>query len=171
MKPIVASILMFISLHAQAMTEKQFTSKLYAALENKQTVIADIEMQSFNSKQLASLDKAANELAGIWGDTILEGDYALDPKSEIEVVWVEKVTSQRGELLAYRFTFQHGAYSTGECEIDWEAIENETESYEDQLVSKECGNGRIIGKGYISPDFKHFMRDDDNIEDFSGDND
>ncbi|MNL71648.1 hypothetical protein D3C87_1968310 [compost metagenome] len=73
--------------------------------------------------------------------------------------------------MAYLFTYRHAAYSTSECEIDWDAIENETESYDDQLVSKGCEHGYIVGKAYISPDFKHFMRDEDNIEDYSGDND
>ena len=171
MKMICASLLMFISLNAQAMTEKQFTDKLYAALETKQTVVADMDLKTFKAKQLANLHKAAIELSGIWGDTILEGDYALDPQGQIEVVWVEKVSNAKGDLLAYNFTYRHRAYFTGECEIDWDAIENETESYDDQLVSKGCSLGYIVGKAYISPDFKHFMRDEDNIEDFSSDND
>jgi hypothetical protein len=171
MKMICASLLMFISLNAQAMTEKQFTDKLYAAIEAKQTVVEDMDLKTLKAKQLANLYKAANELSGIWGDTILEGDFALDPKGEIEIVWLEKVSNTHGDLLAYNFTYRHRAYSTSECEIDWDAIENNTESYEDQLVSKECGHGYIVGKAYISPDFKHFMRDEDNIEDYSGDND
>ena len=171
MKFLSMCFVVLLSMNAFAVSdqqiEEQWARRVWKTIHSNNYENIDVELGSLTASQRLAVDQAAQDLFDIWPDTILEGDYSLDPAGSLKVIYINKVVNNKGEAIAYQFGFDHEAYYTGDCEIDWEAIENGTESYEDQLVSKGCGHGTIVGHGYISPDFKFSMRDDDNIEDFS----
>ena len=146
-------LLMLFSLNSFAMTEEQWVQKVWAAKETQGSDNIDMDLNSLTPRQKQALATAAQDLADIWPDTILEGDYVLDPQGSLQVIYINKFINARGELVAYQFCFSHEAYYTGECDID-----------EDM---SQCEHGSITGHGYISPNFKFHMRDHDNIEDFS----
>jgi hypothetical protein len=166
MKLLSAFILVSFSLNAFAATTEELSAKLSAALESKQYQSTEVEISKLSAKENTALLEAATDESGIWGDTILEGDYILDSQSKIELLSVEKLVSNTSEFLGYRIMYQHGAYETGSCEVDWDAADENPEAFEEQL-NNDCTRGHIIAGAYVTPDFKDHFRDEDAIEDFS----
>lgn len=106
---------------------------------------------------LSRLKDVAEDQAFIWGDTILEGDYVADGKTQLDRV--EGVYLNQ-ELVAYRITYSERAWYIGDC-----AYEDMThESFEG------CESGLIVESSYVSPDFSSWMRDLDAIADFESNN-
>jgi|GEM_PF-3778115 hypothetical protein len=153
MKIFIASLLMLLSINAFAMSEEEWAHKVWAAREDGGSDAEDIDLGSLKPEHRMQLDAAAQDLADVWYDTILEGDYALDQNASLEVIYIHQYKNSKGELVAYTFGFSHAAYDTGYCD------------YPEDLT--ECTYGSITGHGFISTDFKYFMRDDDNVEEFS----
>jgi len=166
MKLLSAIILVSFSLNAFAATTEELSAKLSAALESKQYTSTEVEISKLSAQENKALLEAATDESDIWGDTILEGDYTLDPKGKIELVSVEKLAAKNAEFLGFRIVYQHGAYDIGSCEIDWDVAEENPDAFKEQLEN-DCTHGHISAGAYVTPDFKEHFRDEDSIEDFS----
>ncbi len=55
----------------------------------------------------SALHEKAFDLAQIWGDTILEGDYAADGKTQLEKVDILRLND---EIVAYRIQYSEGGW-------------------------------------------------------------
>lgn len=164
MKLLVAMVLTVFSLNAVAGTEADFYDKVKAALDSGSEPV-ELNSKDLTEKQHASLLKAAQEEANIWYDTILEGDYALDPDADVQLVAVEKILTSKGAFVAYRISFAHAAFDTGVCDAGWDYENEDKAAYKEYLVNN-CTAGHISSAAYVSPDFEHHFRDEDSIEDF-----
>lgn len=102
------------------------------------------------------VEVAATQQAQIWGDTILEGDYVADGKTQVdEVIAVYKNNILQG----YRLTYSEKAWMITECDFDHENL--------DSLNS--CTPGRIVESSYSSPDFKDLEQDENSYAEFFND--
>ncbi|MNL18960.1 hypothetical protein D3C87_1401330 [compost metagenome] len=164
MKLLVAMVLTVFSLNAVAGTEAEFYDQVRAAVDSGSEPV-ELNSKDLTEKQRASLLKAAQEEANIWYDTILEGDYALDPDADLNLVAVEKILTSKGAFVAYRISFAHAAFDTGSCETEWD-YENEDQAAYKEYLMNNCTAGHISSSAYVSPDFEHHFRDEDSIEDF-----
>ncbi|MES2964752.1 MAG: hypothetical protein V4760_12740 [Bdellovibrionota bacterium] len=100
------------------------------------------------------LDEIAKSQAGIWADTILEGDYFADGSTELDSV-VAYVRA--GEVVAYRITYSERAWDTSACSFDGEDLET--------LFG--CVQGRIIESSFVSPGLTSFTRDMEDLASFN----
>lgn len=92
------------------------------------------------SEELAQAIQAkANDLAQIWGDTILEGDYVADGKTQVDEVYV---LVKNGEVFGYRITYSENAWYTANCDFDG-----------DMQHLDGCEQGRISEASYVNADF------------------
>jgi hypothetical protein len=104
------------------------------------------EVASLSQVVRNSLQNRAEALSGIWGDTILEGDYYAD-----EDVQIDKIESlyKKDEFVGYRITYSSKAWDTSTCQFDGV----------DLTTLESCLAGRIQESGFVSADFKRFERD------------
>lgn len=103
--------------------------------------------------KLQTLQKIATKQAYIWADTILEGDYHADGETVLE-----EVTGifRRSSLVGYKITYSERAWDTSSCDFDGE----------DLSTLAKCTEGTIRETSFVSPDFKTFIRNHDEIADF-----
>ena len=166
MKLLAAMVLTAFSLNAVAGSGEAFYDKVHTALSSGNSETVELNLAELTYVQRTQLVKAAQAEANIWHDTILEGEYTLDPDGSLELVSVAKVLTAKGEFVAYRIGFSHAAYDTGSCETEWDFENDDEAAYKNYLVNN-CPAGHISSAAYVSPDFKHHFRDEDSIEDFS----
>jgi hypothetical protein len=102
---------------------------------------------------LKTFEAIAFEHAQIWGDTILEGDYAADGKTRLDLVFALYKNSL---LIGYLITYSEKAWDTSRCKYD--GINNDT------LV--DCQPGRIIESVYLSKNFKEYYHAENTYADF-----
>jgi hypothetical protein len=164
MKLLAAMVLTVFSLNAVAGTEAEFYDKIRAALGSGSEPV-ELKLSELTKNQHVELLKAAQAEANIWYDTILEGDYALDPNGQVYLTSVEKVLTSRGSFVGYRIGIAHAAYDTGTCETEWDYETDDAVAYKNYLVNN-CTAGHISSAAFVSPDFEHHFRDEDSIEDF-----
>ena len=93
------------------------------------------------------LKRIAHTQSQIWGDTILEGDYAADGKTRLDRV---QELYKSNKKIGYLITYSERAWDTSECRYD--GINDDT--------LKDCKPGRIIVSSYVSLDFRDFFYDD-----------
>lgn len=101
----------------------------------------------------AVLKNVAIRQAQVWGDTILEGDYQADGHTRLDVV---TFLYKNNSLIGYRISYSERAWYTGECDFNGD----------DEETLKDCTEGRIFESSYVSPDFKTYFRDEDDLADF-----
>lgn len=106
-----------------------------------------------SKQQFKKLEKIAIKQAYIWADTVLEGDFHADGETVLESV---TAIFQATKLIAYKIDYSEHAWYVGEC--DWDGSDNETLA--------DCPEGKIHESSYVAPDFKTFIRNDDDIADF-----
>jgi hypothetical protein len=107
---------------------------------------------SFNRIQ-KQVEDAATEQAQVWGDTILEGDYAAEGNTRLdEVIAIYKQNTLQG----YKFTYSEKAWMTSDCDFDGQSQES----------LNACLQGRIVESSYASPDFSILERDPDHLAEF-----
>lgn len=99
------------------------------------------------------LKNVATYQAQIWGDTILEGDYQADGNTRLDVV---TFLYKNNYLIGYRISYSERAWYTGDCDYTGENEEN--------LIN--CTEGRIFESTFVSPDFKTYFRDENDLADF-----
>ncbi|MFN8791652.1 MAG: hypothetical protein ACK5Y2_09390 [Bdellovibrionales bacterium] len=99
------------------------------------------------------LGRRAHDQAQIWGDTILEGDFAADGKTELDEVVVIK-SSQK--ILGYRISYSERAWFTGNC------------AYRSHIPQTllSCSEGRILEKAFVATDLSHSQVDENQFAEF-----
>jgi hypothetical protein len=102
------------------------------------------------------LSQIAIDQAGIWADTILEGDYEADGTTHLDLV---EGIYLNDELIAYRITYSERAWHLGDCEYD----------FEDRSTLNSCQQGRIRESSFVSSSLDSWMRDDSAYAEFSED--
>lgn len=102
----------------------------------------------------ANLKFVATAQAQVWADTILEGDYYSDGQTRLDSV---SALYKNNEFIGYKIVYSERAWFTGECEFDGE----------DESALQQCREGRIHESTYVSPDFRTFFRDEDDLADFA----
>lgn len=104
------------------------------------------ELTALPSDTRTQLQAKAEELASIWADTILEGDYFADEKVQLDQV---EVLFRSGQLVGYHLTYSSKAWDTSTCNFDGSDLSN----------LKTCDQGRIVESGFTTVDFKALERD------------
>jgi hypothetical protein len=104
------------------------------------------EVTSLPADTLSQLQSKAEELASIWSDTILEGDYYAEEKVQLDQV---DVLFRSGQLVGYHITYSSTAWDTSTCSFDGN----------DMSSLNACEKGRIVESGFTTVDFKALERD------------
>lgn len=102
-------------------------------------------------QQLASISRSQGE---IWGDTILEGDYEADGKTQLDRV--ERL-SVDGRMALYRVTYSERAWDTSQCTPKDASSSQSLEA---------CVEGRIEESTLVSLDLMSWVRDERNFAAF-----
>jgi hypothetical protein len=105
------------------------------------------ELRNLPESLRAQLTEKAVEMAMIWADTILEGDYWA--AEEVRLETVEEVGTTSGRFLGYRITYSAQAWDTSTCDFNPDQME----------TLKDCQMGRIVETGFVSADFKQSIQD------------
>lgn len=93
------------------------------------------------------LERIAHKQAQIWGDTILEGDYAAEGNTRLDqIINLYK----DNELIGYLITYSEKAWFTADCSYD---------GINDSTLSG-CVPGRIIESSYVSLNFREYFYDE-----------
>lgn len=108
-------------------------------------------IDALTSGQFEKLQHVAIEQAQIWGDTILEGDYQADGRTELDRVEELKI---EGELVAYKITYSERSWDTSICTYPGNL---------DASALDQCQEGRIVESSFVSPDLSSWTRDPDNF--------
>lgn len=111
------------------------------------------ELVEIPPHQMAIFQEIATDLAQVWGDTILEGDYHADGNTQIDSILA---LYKNGEVFAYRIHYFERAWYLGNCDYN----------SQDPDSLRDCEEGRITEGTYISADFKTFFRDPSHFVDF-----
>jgi hypothetical protein len=160
MKLLIA-LLMVVSPLAQAAAPNQM--ELLNQFDN---CSSNNTCESYTDKELLSWDKdnieptlrknllaIAEDQARIWGDTILEGDYIADGKTELN--YVTAIYYQKS-LIGYQIGYSQKAYYTGSCDYD----------YENEATLEECTEGSIAESLLVTADLKEWDITQDGYADF-----
>jgi len=151
MKTLIFILLTISSLFSNAQTASSISAKevarVFYAANCDQRCQQGVVVDYFQAKDLfrlpsqvyRNLQKVAYDQAQIWGDTILEGDYAADGKTELVQVMVIK---QNAKVVGYAITYSERAWYTGHC------------AYISQNPSTlaTCEEGRIHETSFVSAD-------------------
>jgi hypothetical protein len=97
--------------------------------------------------------KLAFDQAQIWGDTILEGDFVADGKTELDEVLVLK---RDGRVLGYGIVYSEKAWYVGQC----------TYVYRNPASLAGCGMGRIAERSFVTSDLAEVEVDENGFADF-----
>ncbi len=110
------------------------------------------DRMELEAEVFAQLKSIATEQAGIWGDTILEGDYQADGATRLDAV----EGLYRGDrLLAYRIRYSESAWYTGDCNPGPRGRD---------LAG--CQEGRISEASYVWPSLREWTVDDQSWAEF-----
>lgn len=102
----------------------------------------------------SDLEKQAHDAAQIWGDTILEGDYASAGNTRLDQVFAVQKNKQ---VIAFRIVYSEQAWDTSDCNYD--------PSNSDSL--KECVEGRISEATFVAPALDDTAADEDGYATFT----
>lgn len=120
--------------------------------------IKEMKRTSKTESLFKKLDKNSEDLARVWADTILEGDYEAFGSTQ-----ADKVTeiSQNGKLVAYHVEYFEPAIDTGGngCKLDDDGVWSHYGL---------CRVGRIYEGGYVSADLSETAADDTQLATFFG---
>ncbi len=112
------------------------------------------DLSKLPSQVYKTVERVAYEQAQIWGDTILEGDYAADGKVQIDTVLVIK---QNSKVIGYAVTYSERAWFVGDC-----AYVHRVPS---TLIS--CEEGRIGERSFVSENLVESTVDQNQFADFT----
>lgn len=113
----------------------------------KETVFRHRGMDELSPEIKVILKRIAHAQAQIWGDTILEGDYAADGKTRLDRV---QELFKSGKRIGYLITYSEKAWDTSECTYD--GIHDDT--------LKDCKPGRIVESSFVSADYRDYFYDE-----------
>lgn len=112
-----------------------------------------LELIELNPPQMAQFQEIATDLAQVWGDTILEGDYYADGNTRIDSILA---LYKDDKVFAYRIHYFERAWYLANCDFKSQNLES----------LRSCDEGRITESTYVSADFKTFFRDPSHFVDF-----
>lgn len=120
-----------------------------------------ISIETYNQAQIRTLPydiqrtliNLASDQAQIWGDTILEGDYAADGKTQLDAVVLIK---KQSTLIGYSIRYSERAWYTGDCNY----------TYNNPQSLKKCREGRIHEVSFVSTDMSHAEVDENQFAEF-----
>ncbi len=92
------------------------------------------------------LEQAAQNLASIWGDTILEGDYYAEDLVQLDNI--QMATDTNG-MVYYRITYSSKAWDISTCRFNSRKLE----------TLSTCQEGKIVEVGFVTLDFKKAAQD------------
>lgn len=104
-----------------------------------------------------NLRSRAFDLAQVWADTILEGDYLADGNTQLEKV---EVLKKEGQVFGYRVQYFERGWYIGQCEF------NE----QDLSTLAKCDEGKISESAYFNADLSLFYRDPAHFVTFESNN-
>ena len=120
------------------------------SIRNKYRVSTDQIIDSDLKKAMTRIAKAQ---AQVWGDTILEGDYAADGYTRLDRI---DELFKYDQIIGYRITYSEKAWDTSDCSYD--GIRDST--------LMDCTPGRIVESSYVTPDWKNYFYDEKNAARF-----
>jgi len=112
------------------------------------------QVNNLKPKDLQQFNRIAFKQAQIWGDTILEGDYYADGETQLDAV---EILQKNGKTIGYRISYSETAWFTSDCDFDYDNLE----------TLKNCPQGIITERSYVSLDKKTFFRDNRSFAEFS----
>ncbi len=104
------------------------------------------EDQKIDSNIKLIFERISFKQAQVWGDTILEGDYAAEGNTRLDAV---VKLYRHDEQIGYLITYSEKAWDTGNCLYD--GINDAT--------LRGCIEGRIYESSYVSLDFRDYFYD------------
>lgn len=113
---------------------------------SKAVVFRFSENQKIDGALKRIFDGISFKQAQIWGDTILEGDYAAAGNTRLDTV---ARLYRQNEHIGYLITYSEKAWDTGNCLYD--GINDST------LLG--CKEGRIYESSYVSLNFREYFYD------------
>lgn len=116
-------------------------------------VLENNEIRQLPQGLRAKLYQIAYSQAQIWGDTILEGDYASEGKVTLDAVTL--IRSQT-KVIGYRIRYSERAWFVGDCAY----------TYNNPNTLKACPEGRIYESSFISTDLSDVEVDKNQFADF-----
>jgi hypothetical protein len=153
-KHIVLTAALMASIFFSALSHAHAQSKcLTLVCSTDQLTRVTVTPAQLNPEVFQRLQQKVEELATIWGDTILEGDYYADEKVQIDQI---TELSKNGALVGYYVTYSSQAWDTSTCEFD----------SDDLSTLESCESGRITEGGFISSDFRDISRDNTAVAEF-----
>lgn len=111
------------------------------------------EMKNLKLKTSQKLELAAWDLAQIWGDTILEGDYVAH--DDVHIDKLEKVM-EGPQHIGYRVTYSSLAWDISDCNYE----------PEQPHTREDCVPGRIVERGFVSMNLISKFRDETRMAEF-----
>ncbi|UXR65488.1 hypothetical protein EZJ49_04375 [Bdellovibrio bacteriovorus] len=103
--------------------------------------------------QFKKLNQIAHKQSYIWMDTVLQGDLHSDGQTVLEEV---VAIFRSNTLVAYKIDYSEKAWYVGACKWDGE----------NESTLRGCPEGKIHESSFVSPDFKTFIRNTDDIAKF-----
>lgn len=163
MKSLFATLLLISSINAFALTNSQ-VNDLYESGNYNEKSFSEAKLSAAQKATiLKKMEAVSEELANIWGDTVLEGPYNLlgDPTLDVESI---RVIYKGSELIGFYGIVRANAAFTDSCEYNDEVSEEEADRefneclqdykgyiYESFLVNK---NGIYIEEYFEPADFQ-----------------
>lgn len=147
MKTIIFILLTISSVYSNAQQSRaRDVAQTYYSAKCDQRCQQGVVVDFYEAKDLfrlptqtyQNLKKVAFDQAQIWGDTILEGDYAADGNTNLDQVLVIK---QDAKVIGYAITYSERAWYTGHCAY--------ISQHPGTLAS--CEEGRIQETSFVTP--------------------
>jgi hypothetical protein len=162
MKTIIFTLLIFAGINSFARRGQSLeVGQLYYSAHCNQNCDAHIYLELYNSQEfqnlpeelLQNLNKVAFDQAQIWGDTILEGEYAADGNTVIDKIVIIK---NGDRILGYAVTYSERAWYLGQC--------NYVPSHPESLQT--CKEGRIQETSFVAANLRNAEVDQNQFAEF-----
>jgi hypothetical protein len=163
MKSLFTTLLLISSLNAFALTNTQ-VNDLYESGKYIEKSFSEVNLPAAQKAKIIKKMKAiAEELANIWGDTVLEGPYTQLGNSSLDIESI-RVIYKGSKIVGFYGTVRADAASTDSCDYNDEVSEEQADRefneclqdykghiYENFLVNK---NGSYIKEFSEPADFQ-----------------
>jgi hypothetical protein len=164
MKSIFATLLLISSINAYALTNSQ-VNDLYASGKYNEKSFSEVNLPAAQKSQIIKkMESVAEELANIWGDTVLEGPYTQLGNSSLDLESIRAIY-KGSELVGFYATVRADAAFIDSCYYNDKVSEDQADRefneclqdykghiYENFLVNK---NGSYIEEFSELADFQY----------------
>ena len=144
MKTIIATLLLLSSIQAYALTNSQ-VNKLYESGNYNEKSFSEAKLSvAQKATIIKKMEAVSEELANIWGDTVLEGPYVQLGESALDVESI-RVLYKGSELVGFYGIVRAEAAFSDECSYNDEVSE--------EVADREFNECLQDYKGYIYESF------------------